>query len=230
MLAEGERSVVKDGGAPLAAGAYAASGEEDAEIENPDDEEEEDAPRDGQAGAYDPTPDSRPSSAAPRCAYCGTSFCRPSSTATSRCSATTAPGCPTRRTATSGIRACSRTGARTLAAGGITCRATAGPGSAPSAGHGPRITTDDGASIRRAGSTGFRRGSGAPRGCPGPSRRATSAGAGSAGTDARSSASLASAPPRWSPAATIRGAAGPSCHRVASAAAMTSTAIASIIA
>jgi hypothetical protein len=55
LLAEGERSVVKDGGVPLAAGAYVASRDDDPIEEEAD----EDAPADQRdaPGAYDPTPD-----------------------------------------------------------------------------------------------------------------------------------------------------------------------------
>jgi hypothetical protein len=56
MLAEGERSVVKDGGVPHAAGAYTARADDDA-IE--EEEADEDAPADRRdaPGGYDPTPD-----------------------------------------------------------------------------------------------------------------------------------------------------------------------------
>jgi hypothetical protein len=55
MLAEGERSVVKDGGVPLAAGPYVARADDDPVEEDADEDATAD-PRDAQ-GAYDPTPD-----------------------------------------------------------------------------------------------------------------------------------------------------------------------------
>ena len=101
----------------------------------------------------------------------------------------TAPGRTTRPTAPSGIRAAPpRIGGRTTTAAGTTRRAMAGRGSpAAPAGPTPPITTAAGTWARAAG-TGSPRGAGARRGCTGRSRRATSAGARSAGTAAPCSA------------------------------------------
>ena len=100
MLAEGERSLVKDGGVPLAAGPYAATQQDDDPIEQEAD--------DGRRAVPIRRPISKPSSAAPRAARTAARrICRPSSTATRRCSIRTARGCRIRRTATSGIRASS---------------------------------------------------------------------------------------------------------------------------
>ncbi len=181
MLAEGERSLVKDGGTPAAVGPYAATQQDEPIEQEADDEMTRHTIR---------RPISKPSSAAPAGgAYGGTSY--PPNELYGYETVLNQNGTWMSDPSYGYVwypRVQSDWRPSSIAAGGITCRATAGRGSAPNGGRGRRIITGGGDSIRRAASSGFRRGDGARRGSRGRLRPTTSAGARSAGMDARSSA------------------------------------------